>query len=111
MSNDLRDRQRHLELIAHLLVADFQVTDEEYAFLNETAARLSLSADDLKEVMGRVNLGADVTPIAEAVPQHMRAMLIEDLEQAAVCDGELAAREQALLRKITRVLRGSGGLS
>lgn len=99
------DHKRYLEVLAHLLLADFQVTEDEHEFLVEVAERLALSDEELHEVIGRVNIGTDVGPVASALPTALHAALLEDLEVAAVCDGELAAREQAVLKAVRAALR------
>jgi len=106
MSATATDHKNYLEVLAHLLVADFQVTEEEHAFLSEVCAKLGVSEAGLAEVISRVNIGADVTPVARALPASLHAALLDDLEQAAVCDGELAAREQAVLDAVRTALKG-----
>ena len=98
------DHKRYLEVLAHLLVADFQVTEEENNFLLEVAGRLGLSDEDLSEIVARVNIYGDIGPVAAEIPTSLHAALLDDLEQAAVCDGELAAREQAVLNTVRAAL-------
>ncbi len=106
MIGTVEERKLYLEVLAHLLVADFHVTEEEHLFLAEVGARLRLSDEDLTSVIARVDMATDVTPIAAAVPASLHAALLRDLEHAAVCDGELAAREQAVLDAVRAALRG-----
>ena len=100
----LADRQRYLEVLAYLLIADFQVTEEENAYLVEASERLQLSAADREAVLRRVDMAGDVSPIAAQIPADMADALLNDLEAAALCDGELAAREQAVIDAVRAAL-------
>ncbi len=105
MPTPLEARKAYLAVVAHLLLADFQVTDEEHRLLSDVATRLQVSRDDLQAVLRGVDIGGDIRPLVAQIPPELHTKLVADLEEAALIDGEVAAREQSMINKVRAMLR------
>lgn len=98
-------RQRCLELVAHVLLADFQFTVAEDAFFVRLVSRLGLNEAERREVIERVDLGAPAQMLMADIPPALRTPLQRVIAEAAATDGEVAPRELDLLERVAVVVR------
>jgi uncharacterized tellurite resistance protein B-like protein len=102
-----RDKQQDrlfCEIVAQLVIADAAVTDEERAFLERLMERFGFDADDRKAVFGAIDIGQPIDDRLAHLDEEHRADLLEQLEAAAVLDGEVGRGEAEILDEVRRVL-------
>lgn len=90
-------------LVAKVLLADGIMTDDERSFLEAAMEKHGLSDAERSEVLalGRAEEAARV--VASASIEEKEA-LVAELVDAASADGKLAAREAALVQRISAAL-------
>ena len=96
-------REAYYELLAQLLIVDFQVTEEEQKLLSDVGQVLGLSAEEQTALLKRVNIDGDVSALMERLSSADRGVIMSALRNAAMADGQVQARERALLRKVAEL--------
>lgn len=98
--------ENHLfcEIVAVLLIADAQVTDEERVFLDRLMDHFEFTAEDKQSVFNSVNIGESVEGRLRQLPLERRAELLKHLEEAAAVDGEIGRPEQEILDEVRGAL-------
>lgn len=93
-------------LVAHVLVADGIITDDERGFLDATCARLGLTAAERQRVVDLDGID-DAKRVLAGLPAAERDQLMELLVDAASADGRLGPQELAAVRGLAVAL-GAG---
>ncbi len=110
----LAARQACLHMVAHMLLADHVLTEEEEAYLHRTAAALTLADEEASAVLKRVDVHDSPHMLAAELPRRMRNVLPELLQQVAEVDGHVDPREAKLIRRVRTVVAirdAHGGLA
>lgn len=84
-------------LVAHVLVADGIMTDDERAFLQATMARLGLDDAERAQVTALDGI-AEAKAVLRALPTGERELMMDMLVDAASSDGRLGPHELAAVR-------------
>ena len=104
MRSDIEpDARGLLRVLAQLLIVDFQVTEEEQNLLSDAGQVLGLSAEEQTTLLKRVNIDGDVSTLMERLSSADRGVIMSALRNAAMADGQVQARERALLEKSPRL--------
>ena len=90
-------------LVAHVLVADGIMTDEERAFLQATSDRLGLTPDERAQVTELAGI-EDAKAVLRALPTGDRELMMDMLVDAASSDGRLGPQELAAVRGLADAL-------
>lgn len=101
---ELEQKKLYCQVIAHLVLVDEEVSDEEHAFLEAQMDRFELDDGARDDVLD----GLDVTkPIGELVAKltpEAGADLVAMLKTAAEADGHFDDRERALIVEVEAAL-------
>ncbi len=90
-------------LVAHVLVADGIITDDERAFLEATCARAGLTAAERQQVSDLDGVD-QAKAVLRDLPEAERDHLMELLVDAASADGRLGPQELAAVRGLATAL-------
>lgn len=106
MARDDKDNDRlYCEIVAQLLIADAAVTDDERAFLEKLFDRFEFSAEDRQAVFNSVDIGQPVDDRLAKLDAEHRGLLVQELEQAALADGEIGPAEAAIIDQVKQALQ------
>ena len=90
-------------LVAHVLVADGIMTDDERAFLLATSDRLGLSDEERAQVTALDGID-EAKVVLRGLPSGERELMMDMLIDAASSDGRLGPHELAAVRGIADAL-------
>jgi hypothetical protein len=94
-------------VVGVLILADGQLTDEEYDFFYDLMDRLQLTDAERSVVKGSIQVDGDFQKDVEKLREDGESeRLLEELRRAAAIDGEVAKREDKLIQKIEAIMRG-----
>lgn len=93
------------EIVAQLVIADAQVTDEERAFLDRLMDRFGFDDDDRKAVFGAVDIGQPIDDRLAKLSAPAKAELLAELEEAAAADGEVGRGEAEIIEEVRAALK------
>jgi uncharacterized tellurite resistance protein B-like protein len=92
------------EIVAQLIIADAAVTDDERAFLERLMDRFGFDADDRRAVFGTVDIGQPIDDRLARLDEEHRVELLEQLEDAAIVDGEVGRGEREIILEVRGAL-------
>lgn len=95
-----QDKILYSQIVAQIIIADAQITDDERDFLERLMDRLQLDADGKRAVFNGVNYGDPVDDKVAQLAPELRKQLVGELEQAAGADGNIDKREAALIEQV-----------
>jgi S-adenosylmethionine:diacylglycerol 3-amino-3-carboxypropyl transferase len=101
------DKVRLCRVVGMLILADGQLTDEEYDFFYDLMDRLQLNEAERAAVKRSVQVDANIEDDVQRLRDDGEAdRLLDELRRAASVDGEVAKREDLLIAKIEGILKG-----
>jgi hypothetical protein len=92
------------EVVAQLIIADAQVTDDERDFLQRLFDRFGFDEAKKQAVYNSVNIADPIDRRVQMLPAEVRPQLLAELESAAALDGEIGAGERQILEDVRRRL-------
>lgn len=105
VSEDPKHQARlYCEIVAQLVIADGQVTDEERDLLIRLMDRFGFDDADRAAVFNSVDYGAPITDRLAALDEPMRRDLLVELEAAAMVDGEIGPAEAQILDEARKAI-------
>lgn len=90
-------------LVAHVLVADGMMSDEERAFLREVMDAAELDDEGRRRVSDLEGVD-EAERLVAALPEERRRELLDTLLSAVLADGRISPHERALIEKVTAAL-------
>ncbi|HAN31611.1 MAG TPA: hypothetical protein DCQ06_08455 [Myxococcales bacterium] len=102
------ERFAYYELLAHLLIIDFQVTEQEQRLLTEVGSILGLSDQEQQHALKQVNIDDEIQPRVQRLQTTDKAVILAALHNASMADGRMQAREQGLIDKIHEAFEAKG---
>ena len=101
---DAADRIEICKVIASAILADAQITDDEYNFLNKLMDRYELSTADRQAILAR-NIGEDLEGSVQKLKEDgSQNELLVELALAVAVDGEISSSERKFLNRIAGLL-------
>jgi uncharacterized tellurite resistance protein B-like protein len=101
VSDDPKHQARaYCEIVAQLVIADGQVTDEERELLLRLMDRFGFDDDDRAAVFNSVDYGAPIADRLAVLDDDMRRALLVELQAAAEADGEIGPAEAQILDEV-----------
>lgn len=105
MSDDPKHQQRlFCEIVAQLVIADAQVTDDERDMLMRLMERFGFDEFERAGVFNSVDFGEPISERLAQLDEDMRRALLVELEAAAAIDGEVGPAEVQILDEVRRTL-------
>lgn len=92
------------KIVASAILADAQITDEEYEFLGKLMDRYELDAGARKSILAR-NIEEDlVDSVKKLKADGSQNELLVELALAVAVDGEISSSERKLLGRVAELL-------
>jgi uncharacterized tellurite resistance protein B-like protein len=101
---DTTDKTEICKVVASAILADAQITDTEYDFLNKLMDGYGIQGDDRKAILAR-NIGEDLeASITKIKTDGSENELLVQLALAVAADGDISSSERQLLGRIADLL-------
>lgn len=101
------DKIKLCRSVGVLLLADGQLTDEEYDFFNNLMNRLALSDDEKSTVKSSISIDTDLAADILSLREDGEGeRLLEEMRAAATVDGSTARPEAGMIARVEAILRG-----
>jgi uncharacterized tellurite resistance protein B-like protein len=101
---ETKDKIQICKVVAQAILSDGQITDSEHEFIQKLMDKYALSPDDRKEVLAR-NIDDDAAGMAgEVTVFDSQNELLTELALTVVVDGEIAAAEKNLLKRVAKAM-------
>ena len=100
------DKVKLCRIVGVLLLADGELSDNEYQFFIDLMVRLRLSEEETRSVKKTINVDYDCTEDIESLRRVGAARdLMELLRIAASADGKIDPREQNMIERISQTIQ------
>ena len=103
---DIQDKMGICKVVAHAILVDGQLTDEERALLDRLMDRYGLDEAQKSEARNR-NINDDPLKLAAEVSAARHEELLKEIANAICVDGEAVGAEKNLLSSVARSIGAS----